>query len=344
MAKCHEADDVGTLVDKTLQEMRENNMYPDTECYRAAIIAWKNSASKRDSNNTEECIFRAQQLFQEMSEEFHRTTVVTVQPSTEDYNHVLEALAFSKSPRAFANAEKLFYRLKESAHLSGGPDPTSYRFLMSTLCNRRFPDKLSRASKVLKDLLQKTRENVDWVKDAAFKASLVDAFSAFIRVCGTAGSPDKTDGTRIMTIALRCLEEMKVLGLTPDSGSYTALIEACDHLLPLDGQERQDVLERIFRRACYEGYVDAALLAQFRASATEYLYTNIVVANGTTVEEVRAVPQSWTRNVPGYKEGRKNIPLSIQGTYSFTKAAAEYQARNLRRRKNQRILQGGRLK
>jgi hypothetical protein len=89
MAKCHEPDDVGTLVDKTLQEMRENNMCPDTECYRAAIIAWKNSASKRDSNNTEECIYRAQQLFQEMSQKFRRTTVVTVQPSTEDYNKPL---------------------------------------------------------------------------------------------------------------------------------------------------------------------------------------------------------------------------------------------------------------
>ncbi|KAG7350816.1 chaperone protein DnaJ [Nitzschia inconspicua] len=346
MSKKHTVDDVGELVDDILREMRENNIHPDTECYRAAIIAWKNMALAKDNPNAEGCITRTQQLLKEMTEEFHRTTIITVQPTTDDYNHVLEALSLSKDTRAPAHAEKLLYALKATSSLSGGPNPATYRYVLLTWSNSKSQEKLSRTSKLLEELVHECRVHSEWLEDSTARKSLVDAFTAFIRVCGLAGSTnhhDYFDRTQTMTIALRCVEDMKHMGLTPDSGTYAALIEACDHLLPRDGRDRQDIMERIFRRACDEGYVDANLLAQFRSTAPAYLFTKLVVANSILVEDVKAVPQSWTRNVPGYKEGKKNIPLSIQGTYKFTKAAAEYRARKLRHRTNQRILQGGRL-
>jgi curved DNA-binding protein CbpA len=347
MSKKDTIDNVGELVDEILKEMKDNNISPDTECYRAAIIAWTHMSCARENAETEACILRTQQLLQEMTEAFHRTTIVTVQPATVDYNHVLEALSMSNDKRAPAHAETLLSVLKETASSTGGPNPATYRFVLNTWYNSKSPDKLGRALELLEELVQKVKENEDWLRDPGIRSMIVDAFSAFIRVCGVAGAPDKKDHfdrARIMAIALRCVDEVKQMELAIDSRIYTSLMEACDHLLPRDGRERQDVLEKIFRRACDEGYVDATVLAQFRSSAPAYLYTKMVVANSNMVEDVKAVPRSWTRNVPGYKEGKKNIPLSIQGTYKFTKAAAEYRARKLRKRKNRGILQGGRLK
>ena len=283
-----------------------------------------------------------------MTEEYHRTTLVTVQPTTEDYNNVMEALTYSTATKAAERADKLYQILKDTASLTGGPNAATYKHLLGVWYGSRSPEKLYHVSKILKELMESVRDNSEeWLSTEASKRALVDAFSAFIRVCGAPGSSHKKatdDRTKLMAMALRSVQQMKSLGLEPNSGTYAALIEACDHLLPRDAQERQDVMENLFRRACEDGYVDAAVLSQFRTSASTYLYTKMVVANSTVVEDVKAVPQSWTRNVPGFKKGKKNMPLSIQGAYTLTKAAADYRTRKLRLRTNQRMLRGGRLK
>lgn len=344
MSRKHLNSDVGELVDELLKEMKENNVFPDAECYRAAIVAFKNMASLKESTCREEFISRAYQLLQEMVEEYHRTTLVTVQATTDDYNHVLAALSLSADPKAADRAENLLEALRESEGFSGGPIPTTFRFVLESWCRSRSFEKLDKASRVLDELILRAETVTEWFDDPRSREDLVDAFSAFIRVCGTVGSSNRNTygGIRIMKKALESVKSMRQMGLAPNAGTYAALIDACDHLLPRE--ERQDVLEGIFRRACDEGYVDATLLAKFRTVATSYLYTKVVVANSELVEDTKTVPQSWTRNVPGYKDGKKNTPLSIHGAYTFTRTAADYRARNLRHRTNQRVLQGGRMK
>jgi len=347
MSRRHNVADVGDLADETLKEMKENVVYPDTECYRAAILAWKHVAMGRDNPYPEHAISRAQDLLQEMVEAYHRTTVVTVRAMTEDYNNVLEALSLSKNPKATDRARKLFKELKDNVASSGGPDPLTYRYMIEIWYNSRSADKLNRAMALIAELKTNVDTNELWKQSRSSRQNIVDAFTAFVRVCGTAGSSKKKDlqdRTRIMTMALRSVEELKELGLSADSGMYTALIEACDHLLPQNTPERQSLLENIFRRACEEGHVDPGLLEQFHLTASAYLYAKLVVAQSTQMEDIKVVPESWTRNVQGFREGKKVMPLSIHGTFTFTRAAAEYRTRKLRRRTNQKMLQGGRLK
>ena len=147
-----------------------------------------------------------------------------------------------------------------------------------------------------------------------------------------------------MTMALEVLEDSKKFGLTLNSDTYTALIEACDNLLPVDGQERENVLSNIFCRACEEGFVNQSLLESFKSAASTFLYANLVVSKSTLMEDIKIVPESWTRNVEGHREGNQVMPLSIHGDFTFTQSAAEYRMRKLRRRKNQKFLRGGRLK
>jgi hypothetical protein len=363
--------EVGELADATLVEMKDRMMVPDTACYGAAVLAWKNVATARETDDQEEAIDReravrrALGLLQEMTKAYHRTTKVTVKPTTENYNHVLEAITVSKSPKATNHAEMLLSALEDVLHGKGtsendetleleegespenanvGPNAESYKHVLDIWRNSRSSDKVTHAI----DLLDRMKERREILQRSSSEESFVEVFSAFIRVCANSGVKDEGLRMKVMTTALRSVEDMRSQGFQPDSSTYTALLEAGHQLMP-EGRDRQRVLENVFLRACNEGYVNQNLLEQFKLAASTYLYSNLVVAHSIEVENMKVVPESWTRNVKGFlantKEGRKVLPLSIDGKgFTFTKAAAEYKMRKLRRQHNKQMLQGGRMK
>jgi len=355
MSRRQNVDDVGELADRTLKEMKEQMIFPDTICYRSAILAWKHVAMSRDCLDPEQAIRRTQELLHEMSEAYHRTTQTLIQPTTEDYNHVFHAMSLSKNPKTVEHAQGLFKALNDDALVTGGADPQSYRYMIGIWRNSRSPNKVAHASQLLQEVRDNYTSNDDWSNSKLSKASTMDAFTAFVRVCGAhTTTSNKTtttttkelqqERTRIMTLALRVLKDARELGLTPNSDTYTALVESCDNLLPANGAERENVLENIFRRACEEGVVNPSLLEHFKSAASTHLYAKMVVSKSIPTEDIKIVPESWTKNVEGYREGKKVMPLSIHGNFTFTKAAAEYRMRKLRRRTNQKMLRGGRLK
>jgi len=223
------------------------------------------------------------------------------------------------------------------------PDAESYKHALMVWRNSKSPKKVEMA----KDLLRRFTTRIEYLRTVSSDASLVEAMSAFISVCARDGSKDKAQKMQTMFAALRSLEEMRDLGLTPNSTTYASLIEACDALVE-DAQDRLRILENIFVRACDEGYVDQAVLEQFKAAASTYLYAKIVVAPSQEVEHMKVVPETWTRNVRGFsaktKGGRKVLPLTIEGRFTFTKATAEYKMRKLRKQASKQMLQGGRMK
>merc|ERR1719491_995701 len=105
MSRRHNVDNVGELANEILKEMKDQMMYPDTECYRSAIVAWKHVAMSRDSPFPEQAIRRTQDLLQEMTEAYHRTNQILIQPTTEDYNNVLQAMALSKNQNSARYAQ-----------------------------------------------------------------------------------------------------------------------------------------------------------------------------------------------------------------------------------------------
>jgi hypothetical protein len=351
MSRRQNVEDVGDLADETLKEMKDRMIFPDTECYRSAILAWKHVAMSRDCLYPEQAIQRTQELLQEMTEAYHRTTQIVIQPTTEDYNHVLHAMNLSKNPQAVDYAEGLFKTLKYEASSTGGPDAQSYRYLLGILRNSRSPTKFSSALELLQEVTDKYTNDENWRASKSSKESTMDVFTAFVRVCGAPATTSKNttnhlrqERTKMMTMALQTLGDSKKLGLTLNSDTYTALVEACDNLLPVNGQERENVLTNVFRRAYEEGFVNQSLLESFKSAASSYLFAKLVVSKSIPMEDVKVVPESWTRNVEGYKEGKQVMPLSIHGNFTFTKSAAEYRMRKLRRRTNQKFLRGGRLK
>jgi len=351
MSRRQNVEDVGDLADETLKEMKDQMIFPDTKCYRSAILAWKHVAMSRDCLYPEEAIRRTQELLQEMTEAYHRTAQILIQPTTEDYNHVLHAMNLSKNPPAVDYAQGLFKTLKDETSSTGGPDAQSYRYMLGILRNSRSPTKFSNALQLLQEVTDKYTNDEHFSALKSSKESIMDVFTAFVRVCGAPATGSKNitnnirqDHTKMMTMALRILEDSRKLGLTLNSDTYTALVEACDYLLPANGQERENVLTNVFCRACEEGFVNQSLLESFKSAASTYLYAKLVVSKSIPMEDIKVVPESWTRNVEGYREGKQVMPLSIHGNFTFTKSAAEYRMRKLRRRTNQKFLRGGRLK
>ena len=365
--------EVGDLVDQTLSEMkRERMLIPNTECYGAAIVAWKHVAMSRECNDREEAVHRCYDLLQEMVSAFYRTTIVAVQPATEHYNHVLEALTISRNSKSLFRAQTLLRDLEKAAdeafsvegsevegtdasqldlHVSRirqkrdlAPDADSYRFVLTAWRNSKSPEKVQAAE----ELLSHFKNRMEIVRRRSSEESIVNTISAFISVCAKDNS-SKDDAQKMETMfkALRTLETVRELNLTPNSTCYGALLEACNNLVQ-NGQDRQRILENIFARAADEGYVDQVVLENFKLAASTYLYTKMVVAPSQEVENMKVVPEAWTRKVQGFlvnnRGGRKVLPLTIEGQFAFTKAAAEYKMRKLRRQSNKKMLQGGRLK
>jgi len=351
MSRRQNVEDVGNLADETLKEMKDQMIFPDTECYRSAILAWKHVAMSRDCLYPELAIQRTQELLQEMTEAYHRTTEILIQPTTEDYNNVFQAMNLSKSPQAVQYAQNLFMTLKDEVSSTGGPDAQSYRHLLGILRNSRSPTKFATASQLLQEVKDQYANNESWRSSESAKESTMDVFTAFVRVCGTSANISKNannysrqERTKMMTVALQVIGDAKKLMLTLNSDTYAALVEACDSLLPVNEKERETVLSNVFHRACKEGFVNQSLLESFKSAASAHLFAKLVVSKSIQMEDIKIVPESWTRNVKGCKEGKQNMPLSIHGNFTFTKRAAEYRMRKLRRRTNQTFLRGGRLK
>lgn len=348
MSRRHNVEGVGELADEVLKEMKEQMMYPDTECYRSAILTWKHVAMSSDSLDPEYAIKRTQELLLEMTEAYHRTNQIIIQPTTEDYNNVLQSLSLSKSQNSVNYAQRLFQTLKKESSQIGGPDAQSYRCMLGVWRTSRSPLKVTHAEQLLEEVKEIYRKDESWreIKSPHYRY-IVDVFTAFVRVCGSqnfCNREDMHERTKVMTTSLRILKDMRKMGLTPNSDTYTALIEACDRILPINGKERQRVLEYIFLLTCEEGFVNQILLETLKSVTSSYLYTRLVVSKSSPMNDTKKVPQSWTRNVKGYREGNKVMPLCIHGNFTFTKSAAEYRMRKLRQRTNQKLLQGGRLK
>lgn len=358
--------EVGELLDQTLSEMKKERMIiPNTECYGAAILTWKHVAMGRECEDRERAVQRIDDLLQEMIDAFHRTTTVTVRPTTEHYNHVLEALTMSKAAKATQRAETILNALEkvadravaeEQGNSEGesnrfddpvglAPNADSYKHALVVLRNSKSHSKVQEAQA----LINRFQSRAHQLRTVSSETSMVEVMSAFISVCarGGSGSKDEAQNMEIMFTALRTPEVMRALDLVPDSTTYAALLEACDTLVH-DGQDRQRILESIFIRACDGGYVDHVVLENFKAASSTYLYAKLVVAPSQEVENMKVVPESWTRNVQGFsansKGGRKVLPLTIEGQFTFTKAAAEYKMRKLRKQANKHLLEGGRMK
>jgi len=345
--------DLGQLVDSTLARMRALYMVPDTKCFAAAIRTWKNVAVHEASVPRairERSVRRTLELLTEMETSDHQSSNVSVQISTEIINDVLKALTASRNPKRTKQAEELLTRMEESlAHDKPSkiaPNAESYIQVLRVWSTHESMEKVAKAKLILFRMQEHLATN--FIQQNKIHTFPVDVFNEYIRVCGSYVAPSDKEGMQVFREALSTIAMMKNEGnLRPNSGTYTALLDASGELIS-GARERQAVVEKIFALCCNDGMVDGKVLERMREAASEEQYSKLVVAFSNDIEGTKVVPEKWTANALGGRgtsgDGRKTTQLSVDGTLAVTASLSEYKMRRLRSKRNKNLLQGGRLK
>lgn len=364
-AKRHDLPELGLIIDETLGMMRDRFIVPDAECFTAAIKTWKNAAIHQPdvtAANQQTSVRRAIELLAEMDVAHNQSMMVSISVSTENINDVLEALTVSTHHSRTSMVDELLDKLSRSN--SEGTSTTltataeSFIYALRVWRTIESMEKIAKGKAILwrvKDNYAELVRQHNNKRDNRQKDQIVDIFNEFVQLCASYQPKSDKDGLQVLGEALdaiRVMRSMDTAGsglyhkLLPNASTFESLITAVTNLLSRGGPERRIALENIFTMCCTDGMVDDKVLICFRDASTPEQYATMVEAKSEIIEGMKVVPESWTVNALGGKvksaDGRKTVPLGIDGLLKPTMAMKEFQMRRLLDHRNRDLLRGGR--
>jgi hypothetical protein len=357
------ADVSSALVDDCLLKMKNSFLVPDSQCYGAAIRTWKNVAINDDvpPSFRDKAARRTLELLVEMNVANKQSLTHSVRATTEHINDVIEALAAGSrtNQRRMDHAERLLTEMEEassgissddSAWASAKPNADTYRLVIDVWKSSDSRDRIDRAKSILRRFHETCLPNMTSVAKIEYNrvGRLVGVFNSFVDLCSTSQASTEEEGMEVLKEALNAIEIMQSNdNLKPNSATYSSLLQGCENVLP-KGEERQRLVEMIFRLCCDDGLVDDVVLTNLKSVATTEQYTRMVVAVSEDIDGTRMIPEVWTTNALGGRkaitaDGRRTKALCIDGRLTVTRAMQEFKMRRLRDKRNRNLLQGGRL-
>ena len=351
IARKSEQASLGELADDTLLKMREAYMVPDSLCFSSAITTWKNSALLKEASVAEKetSIRRTLELLSEMDVAHNQSTSLDVLVSTQNVNDALQALSVSDNPRRTELANTLLTRMEgeiDSRKFRLMPDSRSYMYAIRVWKSVWSQTRVQEAKSILHRML----DRFDVVsRKSARRNDPVAVFNEFIQVCGTQRVSGATEGLALLHEATNAVQRIRRLSsskFVPDASTYAVLLQASVHLLE-DTAQRSTLVKKIFAQCCVEGMVDEEVLQTLKSAITSELYSDLVIARSEDIEGVKLVPEAWSaralRGSTITADGRRTVPLGVDGRLTYTRGMMEFQMRRLREKRNQRLLRGGRL-
>lgn len=135
----------------------------------------------------------------------------------------------------------------------------------------------------------------------------VVAVNAVMNACAYTGG-DVHDQSRAMDIAHKRLSELEKSSYgKPDQVTYGTFLKVCANQMS-DCDNRQQVIEIIFKKCCRDGQVGNLVIQQLKTMGPPELYERLV---GRHVEEdvnMSELPHEWTCNVvEGKWRRRRNL-------------------------------------
>uniref|UniRef100_A0A7S1UTN1 Pentacotripeptide-repeat region of PRORP domain-containing protein n=1 Tax=Grammatophora oceanica TaxID=210454 RepID=A0A7S1UTN1_9STRA len=328
---------VGKEVDDLLYRMRDREILPDTECYRSAIRAHSNAASQKDCLDPVESARRAHLLLEEMSQAYLRSAVVTVEPSTLDYDNVLRAWKATKgAPVALMRSEALLMRMEQLGKEVVAPSAESYASVLTIIAKASVEGKMESASSLLARFEERT-------KTKNLKPT-VEVYNAYVTVCSSMAE-SSNDGMSTLRQAVSVVDGMyRSAGIEPNTVTYRLLLNAATKLLP-NSNERSRAARKIFETCCMRGLLTKEVLERFRRVAPAELFADVVLEKARNLSGIgMAVPESWTRRIDhGIAKLEKKPRLTVDGFYMGSIESKERQMTTLRSQANQKFLRGGRM-
>jgi hypothetical protein len=327
---------LGGKLEKMMRKIWEQNVIPDSKCFSYAIKTYSNCAVHKDLEGDPRLLaMQAHELLQEMKRLIERREAIRI--STENYNDVIRAFSAAKKNSTDVAVELLEEMERPISTIR--PNAETYCLVIRIIANSSFR---KRKVEECRKLIQRA---IDEYKNGNTKAKPnTDLYNSAIRACLSSSSSSIEDREAKFRVALQIFtDEIRGNHLLPNSDTYMLMLEASKTLLE-PGNVQDKALERIFKNCCSHALIDRFILRRFKAIASRELYNRLVVDNAKVDKDgTLYIPPSWTlKGSDKYFDEKKiNITsINVNGSLFVRSEVKDKRMRNLRSRRNQKMLRG----
>ena len=344
--------EIGELIPKLFKAMEDNHLFPDTECYDLAIEALTNCTRYSKDEESFEYSKIAERMLIQMEKESERSSVSVVKPNAKSYTNVIQALAARHTKHAAEKSAALLKRMEvefDSGDETMRPTRDSYVGVIHAFGTCGSGKSFIKANEVLhRMIVHHTNGNEAARPDA-------DSYHAVVRACArirdnATSTPEREK--EALVLAISTVQDMKKSDfIHPNAKSYLLLLQCCINLIP-EGKEREKAICSVFRSCAKDGLISQQILQEFQSVLSAEAYHREVVADAPYFEDVRIIPEKWTRNL-GYRvrvkgpldgsSGKRSPIISVTGAVISTTAYNDYRMRRRWSKKGKLLLQGGRV-
>ncbi|KAL7522692.1 hypothetical protein ACHAWX_007371 [Stephanocyclus meneghinianus] len=346
--------EVGTNIPAIFKALEDNQLFPDTECFDLAIETLTNCTKYSRDDEAYEFSKMTERMLVQMEKEHDRSSVSFVKPSAKSYTNVIQALAARKTKHAAEKAAALLKRMEvefAAGDKSMKPTRDSYVGVIHAYGTSGSGKSFIKANEVLQRMITQYLNG----NEAARPDSC--SYHAVIKACARVPNSKSATPERekeALLVAISTVERMKKSDhVHPNAKSYFLLLQCCVYLLP-PGNERERALCSVFRSCTKDGLVSQQILQEFQSATSAETYHREVVSDAPYYDNVRIIPEKWTRNL-GYRVrvrdntqegggiGKRSPIISVTGTIVSSNAYNDHRMRRRWLKKGQQLLQGGRV-
>jgi hypothetical protein len=337
--------DIAASIPNLFKSMEDNQIFPDTECFDCAIQTLTNcTRNSTKENEAVEYSKMAEKMLIQMEKESERSSVSVVKPSSKSYTNVIQALGVVRRGKSSAEKAAALLKRMEGGDESIRPTRDSYVGVMNAFGSCGSEDGFIKANEILQRMISQYSNGNESVRPDAC------SYHAVIRACSqvaTSGGKNPERQKEALVLAISTVQDMKKSDhVHPNTKSYLLLLQCCINLLPEGSTEREKALCSVFRSCAKDGLVGQPILREFQSNVSAEVYHREVVSIAPYFEEVRIIPEKWTRNL-GYSvrgsSGKMSPIISVTGAVVSTTAYNDYRMRRRRLKKGKMLLQGGRI-
>ena len=265
---------------------------------------------------------KVRELFETMSKLYRLSGSSEVQPDTQVYNELINAIAQNKEIELAAQqAEAVLYEMMEASNMGNDamePNAATFRQIIYGYKGVSDPGVAYKVEKLLEltqtvnvevnaGLYNAAIQVISWTREpekAALCWKLVQRMknegieptrTSYNNVLNAAGHTfEPKDPKELFRIAIEAFNELRDTEyMGPDVTSYGHLLRCCTELLP-ENTKKDSVVKNIFMKCCNDGHVGRFVLAQLMEAASEELVFELL---GGKPEDGIKIPRKWSQNV-----------------------------------------------
>ena len=349
---------MGQVIPTLFKTMEDNQLFPDTECYDSAIQTLSNcTLHAKTQEEKREYSKMAEGMLAMMETESERSSVSIVKPNAKSYTCVIFALGALHTKHAAEKTAALLKKMEVEYYENGDelmkPTRDSYVGVINAFGHCGSERGFIKANDFLQQMIFHHTNGNEMARPDA------EAYHAVVRACSQVSENKTSTPERekeALVLAISTVQDMKKAETVhTNSRSYHLLLQCCTNLLPEGSDEREKAMCSVFRSCAKDGLVSQHILQEFQACVSPEVYYREVVADALYFEEVRIIPEKWTRNL-GYSvrvtdvlheggkvNGKRSPIISVTGTVVSTMAYNDYRMRRRWEKRGQKLLQGGRV-